>query len=50
MKKRLTLSLNQELSKNLLKTKLDDIDPADLKLYSLVQKEIREIEAKSKNY
>lgn len=36
--------------KNLLKTKLDDIDPADLKLYSLVQKEIREIEAKSKNY
>ena len=36
--------------KNLLKTKLDDIDPSDLKLYSLVQEEIREIEAKSKNY
>ena len=31
--------------KNLLKTKLDDIDPSDLKLYSLVQEEIREIEA-----
>ena len=36
--------------RNLLKTKLNDIDPSDLKLYSSVQEEIREIEAKSKNY
>ena len=27
------------------KTKLNDIDPSDLKLYSSVQEEIREIEA-----
>ena len=36
--------------KNFLKNKLKDIDAANLELYSSVQKEIREIEAKSKNY
>ena len=36
--------------KNFLKNKLKDIDAANLELYSSVQQEIREIEAKSKNY
>lgn len=36
--------------KNSLKSKLKDIDAANLELYSSVQQEIREIEAKSKNY
>ena len=36
--------------KNSLKNKLKDIDAANLELYSSVQQEIREIEAKSKNY
>lgn len=36
--------------RNALKSKLADIDPSNLKEFSSVQREIREIEEKSKNY